>query len=84
MPGQASRWEREMVADRTVEIGVHERIDSKGYVVKITASLDGRIRVARWPVDDRVEADAIAVSVRDYVEGGGDVAIFVPDDEDGE
>lgn len=70
-----------MTEEDKVEVGVHERTDSHGYVVRITACIEGRTRTARWPVDDRTEAEALAESVANFVSGGGDVNALLPDEE---
>jgi hypothetical protein len=70
------------MSETTVEITVHERLDdAAGYVVKITADT-GPIRTRRLPVDDYDEAAALAESIARYIQGGGDLDAFLPDDSD--
>lgn len=70
-----------MFEEGKIEVTVHSH-DSLGFVVRISASINGRTRTAKWPVDEFDEAEAVAVSVRDYVAGGGDVEILLPDVEE--
>jgi hypothetical protein len=64
-----------------VEITVHERIDgaeADGFVVKLTAHTDP-VRTRKLAVDDYDEAAALAESIARYLQGGGDLDVFLPD-----
>jgi hypothetical protein len=67
------------MSETTVEITVHERLDAAGYVVKISAGTDPE-HIRRLPVDDYDEAVALAASIARYLDGGGDLDVFLPDD----
>ena len=67
-----------MDGQTTVDVTVHERIDAPGYVVKITAQSDP-VRTRKLPVDDYDEAAALAQSIARYLQGGGDLDVFLPD-----
>lgn len=69
-----------MTDQTAIDITVHERTDQHGYVVKI-AIPDDPSRVTRWPVDDLDEAKKLAASVARFVQGGGDVDVFLPASE---
>jgi hypothetical protein len=62
-----------------VEVTVHERVGANGYVVKITADTEP-VRTRKLPVDDFDEAAALAESIAAYIQVGGDLDVFLPDD----
>ena len=66
-----------------VTISVHERLDEPGFIVRVTVG-EGPDwqRVAKFPVDDRAEADALAQSIRGYVEAGLPVDALIGDDSE--
>lgn len=73
------------MCETEVEITVHERIDANGhicdgFIVRITAHTTP-IRITRLPVDDLEEAAALAESIARYLNGGGDLDVFLPDVE---
>ena len=57
-----------------VTIGVHERLDGKGYLVKITANGEE----IKFPVDDFTEATLLAESVRDGIYAGIPLDVLMP------
>jgi len=59
-----------------VTIGVHERRDGKGYLVKITA--EGR--AIKFPCDTLEEATLLAESIRDGVSCGIPLSALMPDE----
>lgn len=59
-----------------VTIGVHERLDGKGYLVKITANG----QAIKFPVDDFTEAEALAVSIRDGLNAGIPLDALMPEE----
>ena len=62
-----------------VTISVHERLDEPGYIVKVAE----RQRVANLPVDDGLaEAEALAQSVRAYVEAGCPIEALLGDGDE--
>ena len=68
------------MSETKVDITVHERLDAAGYVVKISADTDP-VRTRKLPVDDYDEAAALAQSIARYLQGGGDLDVFLPDVE---
>ena len=71
------------MCETKVEITLHERIGGDGrptgaFVVKIAADTDP-VRIRRLPVDDYDEAAALAQSIARYLQGGGDLDVFLPD-----
>ena len=70
------------MSETKVEVTVHERIGADGYVVKITADTDP-VRTRKLPVDDLEEAAALAESIAKYIQVGGDLDVFLPDDTQG-
>ena len=66
------------MCETKVEITVHERIGAPGYVVRITADTAPE-RTTKLPVDDLDEAEKLAESIARYLQGGGDLEVFLPD-----
>ena len=60
-----------------VVVGVHERLDAPGYVVKLTVGEGAEERVQRIPVDDRDEAEALARSLHGLAESPGSEAAIM-------
>ncbi len=63
-----------------VTIGVHERMDGEGYVVKLSALG----RAARYPTDTMEEAVLLSLSFRDGIQAGIPLDVLLGDDTRGE
>ena len=65
-----------------VTIGVHQRLDQAGFIVKVTVGEGDWQRVAKLPVEDRTEADALARSIKSYLDLGLPIEVFLPAEDD--
>ena len=65
-----------------VTIGVHRRTDTGacGFVVRITVDGPDWQRVAKFPVNEKAEAVALARSIKNYVDVGLPIDSLVPDE----
>jgi hypothetical protein len=57
----------------TFDATVHERLDGHGWEVRVWVDRSNGVRVARFPVPERDDADELAHAIREYIRGGGDV-----------
>ena len=63
-----------------VSVSVHERVDGvEGFCIRVTADQDGHERVARYPVPNRAEADALAEAFVDFLEAGLPLQVVLPE-----
>jgi len=69
------------MCETKVEITVHELVNEPGHVVRLIASDTRGKRTTKLPVDDVDEAAALAESIARYVQVGGDLTVFFPDDD---
>ena len=66
-----------------VTIGVHECLNQPGFTVRITVEGPDWQRVAKLDAgNDRAEADALALSIKNYLDLGLPVGVFLPDEDD--
>ncbi len=56
-----------------VTISVHQRLDEAGFVVRVTERA-GHGREIKCPTPTLAEAEALALSIKNYVDGGCDLA----------
>ena len=61
-----------------VTISVHRRLDEPGYIVRIT---DGD-SITKLPTATYEEAEALATSIKEYVEVGLPISVFLGDRHD--
>jgi len=59
-----------MSNEATVTVGVHQRLDAPGYVVRVSQGEGGEERVSKIPVEEMEEAEKLARSIVRYVEKG--------------
>lgn len=66
-----------------VTIGVHRRLDQAGFTVRITVEGPDWQRVAKLDAgQDRAEANALALSIKNYADLGLPIiGVFLPDDD---
>ena len=55
------------------DANAYERLDRPGWEVRVWANPGGRVRVARFPVDNEDDADELAGGIRLFVRNGGDL-----------
>lgn len=70
------------MSDQKITIQVFECKDGPGYIVKLTSMEGDQERIARYPCPTFEEAEALAVSIKNYVELGCDVSALIPEDDE--
>ena len=60
------------MSSRRVTVSVHQRTDTEGFVARLVVE-DGEVRqVAKYPTSTQEEAEALAESIKGYIEAGCD------------
>ena len=67
--------------EKQVTIQVFECKNQPGFIVRLTALEEDQERIARYPCPTFEEAEALAVSIKNYVELGCDVSALLPEED---